>query len=393
MAYDVFISYSRRDTAVADRICAALDKAGITYFIDRQGIAGGMEFPEVLAENIIDSELVLFLASKNSYESRFTMNEITFAFNEKKKNSLLPYIIDCSEMPLKYRFTFAGINWRTIEDHPIETVLVNDLLALLGRPASVQPATVATPPAEIKPAPDTSKQEVKPASVPATQKAAKTEPVLIEREQYLLSLPDDEFKPFYIIRNGKKLYGVQLKSTNEHITETKYNYASDFYEGLACVELNGKYGFIDKSGSIAIPLEYDDAASFHEGLARVESNGKYGYIDKSGNVLIPLKYSGASYKFSEGIAQVKINDKWGFIDKTGMEITPLYDEIDSFIEGIARVKLNEKYGFIDKTLKEITPIKYDFACAFNDGLAAIKLKERWGKSKWGQIDKTGKEIW
>ena len=45
MNCDVFISYSRKDMAVADRICAAFDKAGISYFIDRQGIGGGMEFP------------------------------------------------------------------------------------------------------------------------------------------------------------------------------------------------------------------------------------------------------------------------------------------------------------------------------------------------------------
>lgn len=36
--YDVFISYSRKDTVVADRICAALDQQDITYFIDRKGI-------------------------------------------------------------------------------------------------------------------------------------------------------------------------------------------------------------------------------------------------------------------------------------------------------------------------------------------------------------------
>ena len=55
MKYDVFISYSRMDTAIADRICAAFDKVGITYFIDRQSIGGGFEFPVVLAEAIIES--------------------------------------------------------------------------------------------------------------------------------------------------------------------------------------------------------------------------------------------------------------------------------------------------------------------------------------------------
>ena len=133
MQYDVFISYSRKDTAIAERICAAFDKAGITYFIDRLGIGGGFEFPVVLAEAIVECKVVLFLASENSYESKFTNSELTFAFNEKPRNSILPYIIDGSTMPPALRFVFAGVNWRNIKDHPVETTLVDDILKLLGR--------------------------------------------------------------------------------------------------------------------------------------------------------------------------------------------------------------------------------------------------------------------
>lgn len=144
MKYDVFISYSRMDTAIADRICAAFDKVGITYFIDRQSIGGGFEFPVVLAEAIIESQVILFLGSKSSYESKFTNAELTFAFNEKPKNSILPYIIDGSTMPPALRFVFSSINWRTIESHPIETTLMSDILAMLGRKATTVKATVKT---------------------------------------------------------------------------------------------------------------------------------------------------------------------------------------------------------------------------------------------------------
>lgn len=130
---DVFISYSRKDTPVADRICRALDSAGISYFIDRQGIGGGREFPELLAQAIVDCRLFLLIASENSYNSRFTNSEIFFAFNKKPKNSMLPYLIDKAPMPLALEFSFSAINWRTIETHPIETVLVDDILTLLGR--------------------------------------------------------------------------------------------------------------------------------------------------------------------------------------------------------------------------------------------------------------------
>ena len=92
-----------------------------------------MEFPAVLAEAIQESHIILFLASKNSYSSKFTNKEITFAFNEKPSGTLLPYIIDGSTLPPSLRFTFADINIRTIQEHPINTILMEDLCQLLGR--------------------------------------------------------------------------------------------------------------------------------------------------------------------------------------------------------------------------------------------------------------------
>lgn len=130
--YDVFISYSRRDTAIANKICHAMENQGISYFIDRQGIGGGQEFPEILAEAIIGSRIMLYLASTHSYNSKFTNNEITFAFNEKPKGSILPYIVDGSHLPDTQRFIFSSVNVRTLEEHPVETTLMKDLCKLLG---------------------------------------------------------------------------------------------------------------------------------------------------------------------------------------------------------------------------------------------------------------------
>ena len=74
MKYDVFISYSRKDTNIADRICKAFDDVGIVYFIDRQGIGGGVEFPDKLADAIVNSSAFLLLGSNNSYNSPFTLD-------------------------------------------------------------------------------------------------------------------------------------------------------------------------------------------------------------------------------------------------------------------------------------------------------------------------------
>ena len=133
MTYDVFISYSRKDTNIANQICAAFDRVGISYFIDRQGIGGGMEFPKVLAPAIKDSNVFLLLASKNAYQSPYTSREVTFAFNKKNGEKMLPYIIDDSVLPDDLELVFSNTNWRTIQEHPIDTVLIEDILHLLGR--------------------------------------------------------------------------------------------------------------------------------------------------------------------------------------------------------------------------------------------------------------------
>lgn len=149
--YDVFISYSRKDTAVADEITRAFEKEGISYFIDRKGIRGGMEFPMVLAKAIRESKVFLFLASENSYVSKFTQNEIVYAFNKKQKQDIIPYIIDGSELPEELEFTFSAINWRVIEQHPIETVLVDDILYRLGRERKPEPPKVVeVPPIKVE---------------------------------------------------------------------------------------------------------------------------------------------------------------------------------------------------------------------------------------------------
>lgn len=49
----------------------------------------------------------------------------------------------------------------------------------------------------------------------------------------------------------------------------KYENAHSFHEGMAAVKLNGKWGFIDRTGKEVIPLEYSFARDFHNGVAIV----------------------------------------------------------------------------------------------------------------------------
>ena len=46
----------------------------------------------------------------------------------------------------------------------------------------------------------------------------------------------------------------------------------------------GKWGYIDQQGEVAIAPQFDYAADFSEGLAAVQQDGRYGYIDTDGKL-------------------------------------------------------------------------------------------------------------
>ena len=56
----------------------------------------------------------------------------------------------------------------------------------------------------------------------------------------------------------------------------------DFAEGLQAVSRDGKWGYIDENGLIAVDFQWDAAANFYHGLALVEKDGKLSYIDRGG---------------------------------------------------------------------------------------------------------------
>lgn len=148
-----------------------------------------------------------------------------------------------------------------------------------------------------------------------------------------------------------------------------YEIAEDFSEGLACVaELGwGKgYKFIDTNGEVVISLKDGIVVCgyFHEGLCVVEVDGKSGYIDKTGAMAIAPQFD-AAYDFKHGVALVSSNadsdDHWGFIDKTGKVIVPLKyrrAEPPTFWytdDGLLRLLDGNETYYFDTTGKQIWP--------------------------------------
>src|SRR5882762_11324102 len=117
------------------------------------------------------------------------------------------------------------------------------------------------------------------------------------------------------------------------------------------VEKDDKWGFIDRTGRIVVPLQFDSANDFHEGLALVTAKGKKLFIDETGRIVITPQFD-IVHDFSEGVAAVNIGEtripnlglisnpgKWGYIDKTGKLVLPLrFTHAEDFSEGMAGVR-------------------------------------------------------
>lgn len=140
--------------------------------------------------------------------------------------------------------------------------------------------------------------------------------------------------------------------------------------GLICV---GKekdantwlYGFVDKNGKEVIPCTFrqDGTSSFSDGLARMRlSNGKIGFIDTKGNVAIPGIYATAD-AFAEGFypaAFGKNRTMWGLVDSLNKTVIQgKYDDMKPVYKGVVKVELNGKYGYLRTDGTVLIPIEYN----------------------------------
>jgi hypothetical protein len=204
------------------------------------------------------------------------------------------------------------------------------------------------------------------------------------------------------------MMGLKGSITVIVLAEPVFGHIEPFSEGLAAVKADGarnKYGYIDRTGKLAVPFLYDEALRFSEGLSAVRNEREWGFIERSGDIALPFEYSEAR-SFSEGLAYVRYRDirkgeRRGYIDKNGrMLFSPVwkmrYETLQDFHEGYAIVErrgevkdgfYTDLCGFINKTWNEIIPLNFEEVCCFSDGFAAVKKD-----SRWGFIDRTGNVI-
>lgn len=208
----------------------------------------------------------------------------------------------------------------------------------------------------------------------------------------------------FIIQNSDGKFGMVDRASGKTVVACEYDcYYYSSSDGLAAVaqtDANGvqKYGFLDTSGQLALPVQYEMpeyfSRSFYfcEGLAAIvkTENGvtKYGYINTEGEIVIPVEYDYAGY-FSEGFAPVKKSGIWSYIDHSGEIVSSQsFSYAHSFSDGIALISNGgESFSFIDTdfdvlsnfTIPYTKPNSHAYIPYVRHGLLAVGgIDEKWG---------------
>ena len=101
--------------------------------------------------------------------------------------------------------------------------------------------------------------------------------------------------------------------------------SSYFSEGLAEIQRDGKYGYIDNTGELVIPCFWDNTGTFSDGTSKVKLGNSFFCINKEGkNLFSYTELSGSenSWSFSDDLCRVKKNGLQGYIDRKGNLFIP-----------------------------------------------------------------------
>ena len=208
-------------------------------------------------------------------------------------------------------------------------------------------------------------------------------------------------------------------SSGRVVIDPQFEIAEEFSaEGIAAVVDDKGWAYIDKTGNVLVrPFLYDNGPDpFAEGLARcIGSDGKIGFFDEKGQIAIPAQFQ-AAFPFQEGFAAVcigcreeRIGDarvtrdgKWGYVNHQGqIVIKPQFDSAFPFHEGMAVVCMEcrqqpmgehsfmagGQWGYVNQRGDIAIPLQFESASEFEKGRAEVTLK-----GEPVVIDKTGRIV-
>lgn len=185
--------------------------------------------------------------------------------------------------------------------------------------------------------------------------------------------------------NGQRVAGGQQAAGSTELA------LDDTADSLLPIREDGRWGYIDRTGRLAIEPQYERAWRFSGGLALVRDGQDFGYIRPNGSFALEPRFDDA-WHFSDGLAPVEVDGQWSYLDTTGAVVADTQMSLPA--EVLVEERYNEdrfqlvqsegRYGFRSEDGQRVIDPRFEQAWRFSDGLARAKLD-----GKWGYIDRQG----
>jgi adenylate cyclase len=104
---DIFISYSSKDRAQADQLSELLRSAGLSVWIDQDGIEVATSWSREIVQAINDCKAFVVLLSPSSLGSHNVMKEVSLASEKRKK--ILPLDLEPVTLNTDFEYALAGL--------------------------------------------------------------------------------------------------------------------------------------------------------------------------------------------------------------------------------------------------------------------------------------------
>ena len=110
---DIFISYSRRDTAIVEKFVTALTQAGLKIWIDREDILAGNSWRLQIVEAIDTCDAFVLMLSGNSAISTNVHKEVILA--QDSGRAIFVVMLEPVKPPAEIRYQLAGLQFIDVQ--------------------------------------------------------------------------------------------------------------------------------------------------------------------------------------------------------------------------------------------------------------------------------------
>jgi hypothetical protein len=142
---DVFISYATADIAVADAVCAALERGGVTCWVAPRDVLPGDFYADAIVRAIDASKAIIIVLSQSAAASHHVLREVERATS--KRHPVLTLRLDQVPLPAALEYFLNTSQWLDVGSDGLAGALPKLLTAVRRGLAGAPPAhaTIAAP--------------------------------------------------------------------------------------------------------------------------------------------------------------------------------------------------------------------------------------------------------